>query len=319
MKTRIFSESEIDQAAHVLRNGGLIAFPTETVYGLGAPLFSPSSIEAIFRVKKRPQDNPLIAHLSDLSQVEEVARSLPTAFDILAKAFFPGSLTLVVEKAPKVPSIASGGLNTIAVRIPDHPLAQKLIDAFAAPLVAPSANLSGRPSSTSLQHVLEDFDEKIEGVLNGGDCVVGIESTVVDLVSFSKPTLLRPGGVSKEALEKVLGTEVALYTEGPKSSPGMRYRHYAPKVPVRLFTQKESFQSHLTQVSHPLILSTSTSTPSHLPLEAKTLYRNLRLADEKGYDEVVIYCDRQLDSGLQNRLEKVVENESNCPESVWRS
>lgn len=307
METTIFSEKEVEEAAHVLREGGLVAFPTETVYGLGAPLFSSASIAAIFRVKKRPADNPLIVHLSDLAQVEEVAQNVPSSFFELARAFFPGPLTLVVKKHSRVPSIVSAGLDTIALRIPSHPIAHRLIAACETPLVAPSANLSGRPSSTCAQHVLDDFDGQIAAVLDGGSCPLGIESTVVDLISFGEPTLLRPGGVTQEALEEVLGKKIALYSKGVKSSPGMRYRHYAPQVPVRLFTDKERLVHHLATASHPLILSTTSLECASFPLEAQTLYRYLRLADQKGYSEVVIFCDRPLDPALQNRLDKAAE------------
>lgn len=309
--TEIFSENEVSLAAEMLKNGELVAFSTETVYGLGAPLFSPESIQEIFRVKGRPQDNPLIAHIADLASAEEIATDLPHAFFQLAKAFFPGPLTLVVKRAPSVPSIVSAGLPTIAIRMPKNALARKLIFAVGQPLVAPSANISGTPSSTSAQHVLSDFSGKIAGIIDGGSCDYGIESTVLDLVSFSSPTLLRPGVVTKEELEGVLGEEVLIYSEGPKASPGMKYRHYAPKAKVVLLHD----QSSLKEEESSYILSTSPLSVPHFPLESASLYAHLRDADEKGYSRVVILIDKELDRALANRLEKIVD-ENHCHQPI---
>ena len=225
----------------------LVAFPTETVYGLGGRLFSEKAIQSIFRVKGRPSDNPLIAHVASPQNWEQLAERVPKTYHLLAEAFFPGPLTLIVAKKPKVPKSATGGLETVAIRCPDHDLARKLIKLVGEPLVAPSANLSGRPSSTTAQHVLSDFEGKIPAILDGGPCRHGLESTVIDLVSFEQPTLLRPGALKKEAIEEVLGHSIALYTKGPKSSPGMKYRHYAPSIPVYIFSDAGQFQSSLAK------------------------------------------------------------------------
>lgn len=309
MNTKILTEKEIEQAAQMLKSGEVVAFPTETVYGLGAPIFEPKTIEKIFSIKGRALDNPLIAHIADLADCEKIAEDLPETFFQLAGRFFPGPLTLVVKKKSAVPSIVSAGLETIAIRMPHHPIALSLIRAVGEPLVAPSANLSGRPSSTMAEHVLADFRGKIASVLDGGPCQHGMESTVIDLVSFEKPTLLRHGALSKEAIEAALQIEIEIYTKGPKSSPGMKYRHYAPKVPVHLFFDLASFKSH--PFKNPLILSTKGLTLPHLPLQSKTLYAHLRLADQKGYDEVVVLCENCSDATLLNRLEKIT-SESHC-------
>ncbi len=308
MQTKILNEKGIDLAARLLKAGEVVAFPTETVYGLGAPIFQPDTVEKIFAIKGRALDNPLIAHIASLEDCAQIAGELPESFFRLAEAFFPGPLTLVVRKKGAVPSIVSAGLNTIAIRMPKHPIAIALIKAVGQPLVAPSANISGRPSSTTAEHVMADFEGRIGAVLDGGPCLHGMESTVIDLCSFEQPTLLRYGALSKEAIEAVLQQEIAVYTKGPKSSPGMKYRHYAPKVPVRLFFDRESFEKHPGK--NGLVLSSQSLATAHFPLQAKTLYAYLRLADQKGYDEVVVLCENVNDATLLNRLEKIT-SESN--------
>ncbi len=294
METQVFKESEINEAANLLTGGEVIAFPTETVYGLGAPVFAPEAIAEIFRIKQRPSDNPLIVHISSLDQVDQVAKDLPETFYQLAAAFFPGPLTLVVKKSSQVPSIVSGGLDTVAIRMPNHLIAKALIALVGQPLVAPSANLSGRPSSTCVEHVLSDFSGKLSGVIDGGVCRHGIESTVVDLVSFEKPTILRPGALSREEIEKVLSLDE--YTSGPKSSPGMKYRHYAPSIPVRFFDDQRAFKEHVDRLTKPYILSPKSS----------SLYADLREAEKEGYEEIVIFSDTPFAGALANRLEKII-------------
>ncbi len=302
---------EIPEAATLLREKA-VAFPTETVYGLGAPIFSSSLIAEIFRVKGRPADNPLIAHVSSLEECSRLGRDLPKAFFSLAEAFSPGPLTLVVRKGQSVPEIAVAGLDTIAIRMPDHRIARELIEAVGEPLVAPSANLSGRPSSTTAEHVLRDFNGNIGGVIDGGACSIGLESTVLDLVSFSSPTILRPGHITKEEIEAVLGENVEEYHSGPKGSPGMRYRHYAPDVPVYVFSDEEAFEGFLQRRENSLILSSRPKHSAHLALDACTLYSHLRMADEGEYNAVVIFCEKSASLALQNRLEKVCHDESCC-------
>ena len=297
MDTQFLTKDEIQEGAKLLKQGELVAFPTETVYGLGAPVFSPQTIQKIFEVKGRPQDNPLIAHISDLSQASLLGQDLPAIFFILSEAFFPGPLTLVVKKAKEVPSIATAGLSTIGIRMPSQPIARGLIEACGEPLVAPSANISGLPSSTNAAHVMDDFEGRIGAVIDGGPCFYGIESTVLDLVSFERPTLLRPGAISQKAIEEVLGTSIDLYVEGPKGSPGMKYRHYSPKIPVHLFTTPEELEKHLSISKNPYLINS---------LDPSTLYRDLRYGDENGYEEVVIFSDQKMDQALQNRLDKIL-------------
>lgn len=223
----------VGEAAAYLAAGGLVAFPTETVYGLGAHALDAEAVRAIFRAKGRPADNPLIVHVHRAELAFQLATEAPEAAQRLAEAFWPGPLTLVLGSSGKVPPVTTGGLDTVAVRVPDHPVALALLEAAGLPVAAPSANLSGRPSPTRAEHVLEDLDGKIDAVLDGGETGVGLESTVVDL-TVTPPVILRPGGVSREALEAVIGhVSEARRTLAPGEaprSPGLKYRHYAPRA-----------------------------------------------------------------------------------------
>lgn len=225
----------IRRATAVLRRGGLVAFPTETVYGLGAVAFSPLAVQRIFAVKGRPADNPLIVHVGYRWQVKEVARVTPEARKLM-RLFWPGPLTLVLPARPELPAEVTAGLSTVGVRQPDHPVALSLLRSLEQPVAAPSANLSGRPSPTTGRHVLEDLGGQVDMILDAGPCRVGLESTVLDLTA-EVPVILRPGGVSRETLEEVLGrvaVDPALASGGVPKSPGQKYRHYAPKAEVQL-------------------------------------------------------------------------------------
>jgi L-threonylcarbamoyladenylate synthase len=294
----ILHPDQIALAAEVLQKGELVAFPTETVYGLGAPIFNPEAIRKIYLAKGRPSDNPLIAHISSLDQIPQIARDIPPEFYLLAKAFFPGPLTVVLKRHPSVPSIVSGGLDTIAIRMPSHPIAQQLIKAVGQPLVAPSANLSGKPSSTTAQHVIADFEGKIGAVIDGGPTEFGVESTVVSLVA--EPCLLRLGAIPQEAIEKVLGKPLKIATEESKlSSPGTRYRHYAPEAEIKLFKCQKEMDTYLKEPSNLRRWINPEITPANL-------YAVLRQADDEKYEEIVIYCcpEMRLNSVLMDRLLK---------------
>jgi L-threonylcarbamoyladenylate synthase len=237
MRTQVLEATPeaLTRAAEVIRAGGLVAFPTETVYGLGADALSEAAVARIFEAKERPRGNPLIVHVADATALDEVAvRVTDRAREVVA-SFWPGPLTLVLDRAAAVPLITTGGLDTVAVRVPAHPVAQGLIRAAGRPLAAPSANRSGRPSPTRAPHVLEDLGGRIELILDGGSTSVGLESTVLDMTT-EPPTLLRPGGVTLEQLEAHLG-RVRLATgddEAAGRSPGLRFRHYAPRAKVVL-------------------------------------------------------------------------------------
>lgn len=228
---------KIEEAAALLRDNEVVAFPTETVYGLGANAKSDEAVKKIFEAKGRPSDNPLIVHISNAGQLEELVEHVPDKARMLMDAFWPGPLTLVFPKKEVLSKIATAGLDTVAIRMPDHPLALALIEAADLPIAAPSANLSGKPSPTTAQHVDKDLNGRIRCIVDGGETGVGVESTVVDCTE-EIPVILRPGGVTKEVIESIIGPvgeDPALHNAAdiPKS-PGMKYTHYAPDAPFVL-------------------------------------------------------------------------------------
>lgn len=224
----------IREAGGIIKAGGLVAFPTETVYGLGGDALNPASSKKIYEAKGRPSDNPLIVHIARMEALPAIVKKVPEAAKKLAEAFWPGPLTMIMEKSEAVPKETTGGLDTVAVRMPSHPTALAFIEASGGYVAAPSANRSGRPSPTLAGYVVEDLDGRIEMILDGGDVELGLESTIVDL-TVEPPMILRPGFVTKEALAGALGQveqDAALFLDNsgqaPKA-PGMKYRHYAPK------------------------------------------------------------------------------------------
>ena len=253
MKTKIFGKEGISEAAEILKGGGLVAFPTETVYGLGGNGLDKEAAKKIYAAKGRPSDNPLILHVSSIEEVYPLVKALPEKAKKLMEAFWPGPLTLVLPKSDLVPKESTGGLETVALRSPENALTLDLIRACGFPIAGPSANLSGRPSPTEASHVFEDLGGRIEGILEDGAVGIGVESTIVDL-SEDCPTLLRPGAITIEDLEEVLGEKIAIdptllgksMAEGfiPKA-PGMKYRHYAPKAEMLLFKKKEEEENDL--------------------------------------------------------------------------
>lgn len=230
--------SGIEDAAAILRAGGLVGLPTETVYGLGANALSAAAVRAIFEAKGRPADDPVIVHLADAAQLERVAMTTEQA-TILARRFWPGPLTLVLPKRPEIPAEVTAGLETVGVRVPSHPVARAVLRAADLPVAAPSANLFGHTSPTTAQHVLDDLDGRIDAVIDAGPATLGVESTIVD-VSSNQPRLLRPGGLPAEAIEAALGTRLAVPQprEGPQVAPGMLAVHYAPRTPLVLVASR---------------------------------------------------------------------------------
>lgn len=233
-------EAALAQAAELLQNGGLCAIPTETVYGLAANAFDGAAVARIFEAKGRPADNPLIVHIADLDMLSDLVREVPQSALELARAYWPGPLTMILPKSDRIPHEVSAGLDTVAVRMPSHPIAAAIIRKSGLPLAAPSANLSGSPSPTTAAHVVADLRGRVEGIVCADDCGVGVESTVVTLCT-QPPRLLRPGAITVEMLEKVLGKidvdDAILHqlkADAKVSSPGMKYKHYAPKAKVIL-------------------------------------------------------------------------------------
>ena len=242
MKTRLLTGHDIPAAAAILRDGGLLGIPTETVYGLGANGLNAEAVRHIFEAKGRPQDNPLILHIPDASWLSRYCHDVPASAYALAERFWPGPLTMILPRREIVPDAVTCGLDTVGVRCPDHPVTLEIIRAAAVPVAAPSGNRSGRPSPTCARHMLEDMEGRIDAIVDGGPCGVGVESTIIDL-TVTPPRLLRPGGLPLEELEEVLGeitVDKAVLSplaagEKPRA-PGMKYRHYAPKAPVTVVT-----------------------------------------------------------------------------------
>lgn len=246
METKVFvtrdnyiKDEELKEASAVIRSGGLVAFPTETVYGLGGDATNPEASRKIYAAKGRPSDNPLIVHIADFSQLRNIVAEVPQEAEKLVEAFWPGPLTMILRKNDVIPYETTGGLDTVAIRMPSHPVARAFLQDSGCMIAAPSANTSGRPSPTTAQHVWEDLHGKIEILLDGGPVGIGIESTIVDL-SEERPMILRPGFITQEMLSAVLGdvgVDPGLASENskqPPKAPGMRYRHYAPKADLTL-------------------------------------------------------------------------------------
>ena len=237
----------LDEAAKLLKKNEVVAFPTETVYGLGGNALSKDAISKIYKAKGRPSDNPLIVHIADISDLDILVSEIPEVAQILMEKFWPGPLTLIFKKSDKVPAEVTGGLDTVAVRMPSHPVARQLIRLSTVPVAAPSANISGKPSPTSFEHVINDLSGKVAAIVCGDVSRVGLESTVLD-ISSNPPMILRPGGITFEMLSQVVESvayDPAIVNMGevdslvPKS-PGMKYRHYSPSAPVIVINGKDS-------------------------------------------------------------------------------
>lgn len=325
----------IAEAARLIKDGEIVAFPTETVYGLGADGLNPVAIRKIFKAKGRPQDNPLILHVSNLSMLRElIIDELNIAADLIER-FWPGPLTLIFNRSKLVPDEITGGLNTVAIRMPANGIALKLISASNRPIAAPSANISGRPSPTDAETCYYDLKGKVPMILDGGSTEVGLESTVLDLTS-EVPTILRPGAITREMLEEVLGRvdlDKSLLSEGeiPKS-PGQKYKHYAPKAAAYLVSGTESemcdkVKNYLKSNGDKkvgLMLSDELSrklseyseitkcSGSRIDTEkiGSSIFRLLREFDRDGYDVIIIEAleEKELGAAIMNRLKKACAN-----------
>ena len=297
MHTRTLTptDSDLATAGELLRAGRLVAFPTETVYGLGANALDPGAVRSIFEVKARPADNPLIVHIPDVAGLEGLARDVTPLAGRLAAEFWPGPLTIVLEARPGVPSITTGGLSTVAIRVPDHPVAIALLGMAEVPVAAPSANRSGRPSPTTAAHVMADLAGRIDAVVDGGRCVFGIESTVVD-VRGDRPIVLREGAVTREDLgiAEHQGDEADM-----NASPGTRHRHYQPSCRVEIAPagRASAIASDLAAGGASVgLLATSYPPPDvaglgrfeHAGELASRLYAAFRTGEDAGLDVIVV-------------------------------
>ena len=312
------SKKALAEAGKTIRDGGLVVFPTETVYGLGGNALDASAAKKIYAAKGRPQDNPLIIHIADPKNAEKYCHVNETYFE-LARAFMPGPLTVILPKKDIIPYSVTGGLDTVAVRCPSHPVANALIREAGVPIAAPSANLSGKPSPTNAEYVMEDMDGRVDIVIDGGSSEIGLESTIV-MATDGKVTLLRPGGITYDALTMVVGkVEVAgavteILAEGERPlSPGMKYKHYAPSTPVVLldgdsdafaaFVGEEQklkkcavlcYNEEVSRLRHENLLPIGDE--NDLTLHAHNLFTYLRDADKLGCD--VIYAHLPPKNGL---------------------
>jgi L-threonylcarbamoyladenylate synthase len=326
---------KVQAAAAFIKKGGLVAFPTETVYGLGADALNPQAVLALFKAKKRPIDNPPIVHVENINDVYRLATHVPPKAEKLMKKFWPGPLTLVFKHTEIVPDVTVAGLDTIAIRMPQHNVALALIRESNCPIAAPSANLAGKPSPTSAKHVFDDLNGKIDAILDGGSTRIGVESTVLDL-SVNPPMVLRPGGTPFEALKEMLG-DVKLHPfvvaeeelpVGVARSPGMRHRHYAPNAKVILVEGsvaavtakvKELAASYRLKACKVGVLATdetmaqykadvvkSLGSRFNLPVIAQNLFRLLREFDAEGVDVIVAegVSAEGLGLAVMNRLRK---------------
>ncbi|MEM0297190.1 MAG: L-threonylcarbamoyladenylate synthase [Zestosphaera sp.] len=336
----------IAEAAEVLRNGGLVAFPTETVYGLGADAYNANAVRRIFAVKERPPDNPLILHIGDPGDLDLVAKDVPQiAYEVVGKVW-PGPVTLVLKRNETVPPEVTAGLPTVAVRCPAHPTALSLIKTLGNPIAAPSANLSGRPSPTSARHVIKDMSGRVELIIDGGDTFLGVESTILNLMS-DPPTLLRPGPVGVDVLERLMGVRVIVPSfakgimEAEKAlSPGLKYRHYSPETPLTLADLGQCYDTdsyvgcvkavveEYLRAGLKVIVICSSETCRHYArvttLElgsrqnlyevARNLFKTLREVDEVSADIAVVegFEERGIGLAIMNRLRKASSRVLSC-------
>lgn len=306
------TQEEIKQAAKIIAEGGLVAFPTETVYGLGANALDAYAVSGIYIAKGRPSDNPIIVHVSSVPMAEFVGEVNWMARYLMEK-FWPGPLSLVIPSNPVVPETTRGGLATVGVRMPDNPIALALIETADTPIAAPSANKSGRPSPTDAETVRRDLGKNVDMVLDGGPTLVGLESTVLD-VTGEHPVLLRPGGVSKEEIEKTLDMEVLLASDANslKRSPGTRYRHYAPKVPLVLLGKEQHafFCNSINKkwawmgISEPPCVPEQKIIFRNLEEYARELFRAMRALESSGVEMIVAETpeEKGLGFALKDRL-----------------
>lgn len=295
----------IERCAQILRDGGLVAFPTETVYGLGANAFDPDAVRKIYEAKGRPSDNPLIVHIADAGQLHDLVEYVSPLAQTLVSTFMPGPLTLVFRKKAVIPDCVTGGLDTVGIRMPSHPVAARLLRACGLPVCAPSANLSTKPSPTTAKHVLDDLHGRIPAILDGGACDVGLESTILD-VSGERPRLLRRGGVPEEQLLPFTGELTAVSSSPVALCPGMKYKHYAPNAEVYFSTycadmsdRISAAYDRLTSVGKkPVILCLSGNAARYgaracypvgadFEAYAHNVFALLRRADDEGYDTVL--------------------------------
>ncbi len=312
-RTRILKPTprNIEIAASVIKRGGLVAFPTETVYGLGADATNEDAVRKIFEVKRRPLYDPVIVHVSSFDMLKEVVKEVPEDLDKLSR-FMPGPLTLILMRGERIPPLVSAGLPTVAVRMPASEIALSLIERSGVPIAAPSANLFGRPSSTKPEHVLHDLGGRIDIILDGGETRIGIESTVLDITK-RPPEILRPGGITKEELEEVLGEVVLKERAGRPKSPGQLKKHYSPRAKLLLFESYERMEEEIKKLGGKIgimvpiedagrfegrFIVKSPGSFSDLEGYGRRLFSTMRELDEEGVDYILAIAPPRRGVGL---------------------
>ncbi len=293
----------VERAVAVLREGGVVAFPTETVYGLGADAENEKAVLRVFEIKGRPIGHPVIVHLADASQIEQWARDVPENAYALAQQFWPGPLTLVLPRTKRASDLVTGAQDTVALRAPSHPIAQEILRAFGGGVVAPSANRFGSVSATRAEHVVADLGDAVDFIVDGGPATIGVESTIVDL-THGEPTVLRPGGVTREALSEALGVPIR---EGGSEVrvPGSLASHYAPRARVELVESDEAAEGlAIALQSEGMLVGVIRS--SEVTAFARELYERLRAADREGADAIVVVlpANEGLGTALRDRLHR---------------
>ncbi len=327
---------KLRQAADIITGGGLVAFPTETVYGLGANAFDSKALEKIFKAKGRPQDNPLILHISEFEDIRRLTNEIPQMARKLSAAFWPGPMTLVMKKSDSVPYTATAGLDTVAIRMPSHPVAAALIRLAGVPVAAPSANISGAPSPTNADHVLYDLDGRIDAVVDSGSTNVGLESTVIDITG-DRPVILRPGAVTREQIEELTAGLIEVASEsasagrssGTPRSPGVKYRHYSPKASLMIIEGEPDRAAEaaagiaskfMTAGKKTAVMATdetldtyggipgvySMGARSNPSIIAANIFSLLRKLDNFGYEVIIAESveDKGLGAAIMNRMNK---------------
>ncbi|MFD1064508.1 L-threonylcarbamoyladenylate synthase [Oceanobacillus locisalsi] len=331
MNTENIIDTDLKEAADILQAGEVVAFPTETVYGLGADATNEAAVRKIFEAKGRPQDNPLIAHVASIEQLERLVTFIPNYVYTLVKAFSPGPLTYILPAGDDCAANVKAGLSTIGMRIPSHPIALAFIQATGKPVAAPSANVSGKPSPTAADHVYEDLNGRISGLIDGGQTGVGLESTVIDCTG-DIPIILRPGGVTKEQLEIVTGNSVMVdpglvaSSEDRPKAPGMKYKHYAPEVPLYLFTgSSQAFRKFVDKEKRAgnrigILVSNQTAVVlaedmymhqlgKTIEEVASSLYDGLRFFKQANVDKIICetFSEEGIGQAVMNRLRKAAD------------
>jgi L-threonylcarbamoyladenylate synthase len=304
------SREQIAQAAALIRSGRVVAFPTETVYGLGANALDPAAINRIYAIKERPKTSPLIVHVSSVNMAKDLVTQWPESADLLAKAFWPGPLTLVLPKNDRIPVELTAGLATVGLRMPAHPVALALIEESGLPIAAPSANRFTQLSPTTAQHVADGLGDAVDLILDAGPAEVGIESTVLSLTA-SQPVLLRPGMVSREAIEAYLGPILLLDQAGlAHASPGLHVKHYSPRTPLYLLSENQALPKSGKGIylyrSNPHDAVESQAMPAEPEKYAAILYDTLHQADLRGYDWIAVEAPPATSdwAGILDRLER---------------